>query len=1212
MPAPAAAPSPPAAAAAAASHAAPTAIAIPARQPQPPVEAKDYSLPPSREEAEAALRAALAAELAEARQREERADPFAWLDVRVFVSSTFKDMHGERDCLNKVVFPRLNQEVGRARRTRFTCVDLRWGLTVEETSAYGRGAVLCCLDEIRRCRPWFLCLLGARYGWVPERTYLPGFMSDDDLERYAWLRKWPLGDSVTELEVWAGLLGAPVGGGPAPRAFAFLRDPSFASKIVDEAGKAAATYRCGYAPGGAHGPPAASGLEDFGAAVFEALRAAAEAARPVRPSFVSCWRSLRLMITALQLGSGNAGGDPFSGEREAQRLLVERLAGRCVGREALAAAIADFACGRPAKGDLIKPPPAPAKPAAAAAGAKKKGGAAAPPAPATSNVLVVTGRPGSGKTSVMAQAALRAAAERKNVVVHFVAGTEHPSGWRSIERRLRAEVKAAGAQDLQRKQDEIEDPPIAKLAATVPGGIAVIIDAVNQIKGGGYESALGVFKGDCRLVLSTVEGSGEKLARAFGAHRLPVPGLDATLAGEIVRRSLADGGKRLTEGQAAALLKKQDATAPLYLRLAVDELLVFGLFEGLDAKIGRLPGDTQGLLASVLERLEADSDLAAPALALIAVAPDGISEADLLLAVSVAEPALGPDPGGEPRPVPRLRWSLLANGIAHLLRPASGSAGLLSFSHRQVARAVRARYLAGCAHGPDCEATAAGDVCAQCRPDPDPGQAKNLPKFEAEWAAKDGRLHQALALTALISPSYRACARHHIHRSAPWHKPAATAPYLNAGVARLASLTAFAFPCGASGEGRREGLLRGVCAALAAAPALRKLNFGMRAEVSGRGDLNVGARMSHSKVLSKEAAGSVGLLLRRAPRLEALILDDLGIDAARLAPILEGARAGGGRLRGLSLAGNRLYSDAAAPLAEALATALPALERLDLSANRPTAKGMDTLAPALAAAPALRALYVDFECFGAGYDGSEEDQGKLVRPLARFAAAAAGAAPELRLYFVGASHVFKRPGWRVRTMEDVMFGKCCTMAGAAHLVASGGAVLPCLASLDALNAGSMETQVLWLEDRPKGLEEYGSSFGRLYEPVDPEGALEPSFGCEGEPLLGVWAGPAGLELRLQEAVGLSHLGRLLFGSLRDPNSGLWVLKSAPGVPPAAATVPLPACCLVGANGSKPDDAGQARASLLEGGTELDLTWGPAGAPEASLARARLHRVLPRP
>ncbi len=90
--------------------------------------------------------------------------PGTWKTIRVFISSTFRDMHAERDQLNRFVFPELRSRCQR-RGVEFIGIDLRWGLTSEETQ--GAGALQVCLQEIERCRPYFVCLLGERFGWVP-------------------------------------------------------------------------------------------------------------------------------------------------------------------------------------------------------------------------------------------------------------------------------------------------------------------------------------------------------------------------------------------------------------------------------------------------------------------------------------------------------------------------------------------------------------------------------------------------------------------------------------------------------------------------------------------------------------------------------------------------------------------------------------------------------------------------------------------------------------------------------------------------------------------------------------------------------------------------------------------------------------------------------------------------------------------------------------
>src|SRR5262245_41676698 len=83
--------------------------------------------------------------------------------VRVFVSSTFLDMQAERDRLNRFVFRELRSRCER-RGVEFVGVDLRWGITEEQSRL--RGTTRLCLDEIDRCRPFFIGLVGERYGWV--------------------------------------------------------------------------------------------------------------------------------------------------------------------------------------------------------------------------------------------------------------------------------------------------------------------------------------------------------------------------------------------------------------------------------------------------------------------------------------------------------------------------------------------------------------------------------------------------------------------------------------------------------------------------------------------------------------------------------------------------------------------------------------------------------------------------------------------------------------------------------------------------------------------------------------------------------------------------------------------------------------------------------------------------------------------------------------
>ena len=88
-------------------------------------------------------------------------------EIRVFISSTFSDMQAERDELIKRVFPQI-RKLCEAHGVIWGEVDLRWGITDEQVA---EGQVLpICLAEIERSRPYFIGLLGERYGWVPEEV----------------------------------------------------------------------------------------------------------------------------------------------------------------------------------------------------------------------------------------------------------------------------------------------------------------------------------------------------------------------------------------------------------------------------------------------------------------------------------------------------------------------------------------------------------------------------------------------------------------------------------------------------------------------------------------------------------------------------------------------------------------------------------------------------------------------------------------------------------------------------------------------------------------------------------------------------------------------------------------------------------------------------------------------------------------------------------
>ncbi len=113
-------------------------------------------------------------------------------------------MQAERDYLKNKVFPQVEEELQK-RRIKLEIVDLRWGVdttSMEQEDEREANVLKVCLDEIRRCRPFFIGLLGDRYGWVPPVKRMEAALVGEDHI------KPEEGKSVTDLEIEFGVLAS--------------------------------------------------------------------------------------------------------------------------------------------------------------------------------------------------------------------------------------------------------------------------------------------------------------------------------------------------------------------------------------------------------------------------------------------------------------------------------------------------------------------------------------------------------------------------------------------------------------------------------------------------------------------------------------------------------------------------------------------------------------------------------------------------------------------------------------------------------------------------------------------------------------------------------------------------------------------------------------------------------------------------------------------
>lgn len=201
------------------------------------------------------------------------ADSISSREIRVFISSTFRDMQPERNHLVSKVFPRL-REMAMERSVSFIAVDLRWGVTYEE--AHSGKVIEICLNEIEESQPFFIGILGNRYGWVPD----PAELSSNPTLSEKW-GGWLKDDinkglSLTEIEMQYGVLRNDAD----LNAFFFIREDSDAEEPQQQARLKEAVRANGRYPVAGYSSP-----EELGALVEKSFCRLLDKLYPAEESF---------------------------------------------------------------------------------------------------------------------------------------------------------------------------------------------------------------------------------------------------------------------------------------------------------------------------------------------------------------------------------------------------------------------------------------------------------------------------------------------------------------------------------------------------------------------------------------------------------------------------------------------------------------------------------------------------------------------------------------------------------------------------------------------------------------------------------------------------------------------------------------------------------------------------------------------------------------
>lgn len=149
--------------------------------------------------------------------------------MKIFVSSTFKDMHSERDMLDVHVFPEIAEFI-RDYGEELTFIDLRWGINTQtmENDESTRKILSVCLDEIDSSKPYLIAFLGERYGWIPPKKLIESAVKQKPPE-FSYLAE--MEKSVTALEIEYGSLAQK---GLIDHCLFYFREPLPSEKLSPE------------------------------------------------------------------------------------------------------------------------------------------------------------------------------------------------------------------------------------------------------------------------------------------------------------------------------------------------------------------------------------------------------------------------------------------------------------------------------------------------------------------------------------------------------------------------------------------------------------------------------------------------------------------------------------------------------------------------------------------------------------------------------------------------------------------------------------------------------------------------------------------------------------------------------------------------------------------------------------------------------------------
>lgn len=617
------------------------------------------------------------------------APPYHWKTVRVFISSTFRDFHAERDYLVKYVFPEL-REWCHLSKLHLVDIDLRWGVTREEAE---NGKVLdICLEHIDDSRPFFICMLGNRYGWVPkigevsenikkkhhsfdiktrcsithleilhavldplefsdenvsiphayfyfrDENSLPSLedlseFSDGERAEYqkAFIEKdQDLYSKLAELKIkikdYIKNIGIKSGNQKELEDRLFTYSPVFDSKALNPEDDKL------------HGRFTKESLKAFGERVKADLKKAFELQFQERIDYLSKKHKENLLETELDY----------------HEAFVENRTRLFIGREKLLHELYDYVDNDSKK------------------------------------ILAIYGEPGSGKSALLAQFYNKIKESKLLIIPHFIGASPGSTSLHRFLMRM--------CEELKKKFNITDEIPIETIKLPLAfhdfldkatESIVIIVDGLNQFDeaNNAHDLSWLPFKlnQNIKIIVSTLGGETWNSLQKRTDSILNVTPLTDYEQQKIIKKMPSVFCKTLDKEHIKTLLTKKATRNPLYLKVVLNELRVFGSFEKLGDTIVKLPETVIGIFSRLLTRLEEEHGrtIVQRLFCLIECSRHGLNVKELKeMIVNDNE----------------LSHVVILRQIREYLH---NRGNLIDFFHRDLSKAIRKRYLAEASGIPD-------------------------------------------------------------------------------------------------------------------------------------------------------------------------------------------------------------------------------------------------------------------------------------------------------------------------------------------------------------------------------------------------------------------------------------------------------------------------------------------------------------------------------